>query len=392
MATSPDSASLDVTSSSRAIFAAGFVIFGVASTISGPLLPFIRVDYRFSLSQTGSLFSAQFAGFVLSVLVGGVVADVWGKRLFVLVGTAVLTCGLALVGCFHSRRLLAIGFFMMGVGFGGFDAGLSPLVGDLNPERRGLALNLLHMFLGVGALLGPFWARHFAAALGAWRHVYSITAACSSAFLLVFASYPIPKYSQARNAGFGYLGTLLCDKRLVLLALLMCAYVGLESGVNGWTFSFMTEAIGSTSPLATYTLSLFWGSLTLGRLVAAYISERLGYKLVILSCCAGSLLAGAPGVMGLGVYATMISCAALGFFFSGIFPTVLAQGTSYFPRSTGTVAGILIAAGAAGGALVPWLIGVVADTYDLSRGMAVIPLGCALMLVLSFINNRLSRS
>lgn len=375
-----------------AVFAAGFIMFGVASTVSGPLLPSIRLEYQLNLSQAGSLFSAQFIGFVLSVLVGGVVADTCGKRIFVLAGTGILTCGLVLVGCFYNRWLLTIGFFMTGIGFGGFDAGLSPLVGDLNPERRGLALNLLHMFFGVGALLGPLWAGHFAASSGTWRYAYLAMAVCSVIFLLVFVGCFTPKHSGEGEAGPRRFTSLLVDKRLMLLAGLMCTYVGLESGVSGWTFSLMTEALKTTSRVATSTVSLFWTSLTLGRLLSAYASERLGHGLFILYCCAGSVLASVPGAIGLGVRATMISCVALGFFFSGIFPTVMAQGTSSFPNSTGSVAGMLVAAGAAGGAVVPWLIGLVSDAYGLSRGMVVIPLGCSLMLALSLISSRPSSS
>lgn len=376
----------------RAVFAAGFIIFGVASTISGPLLPSIRLEYQLNLSQAGSLLSAQFIGFVVSVLVGGVVADTCGKRIFVLAGTGILSCGLVLVGCFHNRWLLTMGFSLTGIGFGGFDAGLSPLVVDLNPEGMALALNLLHAFFGIGALLGPLWAGHFAAGSGTWRHAYLAVAVCSVIFSLVFLGCRIPKHSREREAAPTRFTSLLVDKRLILLAGLMCTYVGLESGVSGWTFSLMTEALKATSQAATSAVSLFWTSLTLGRLLSAYASERLGHGLFILGCCAGSILASLPVAMGLGVRATMISCVALGFFFSGIFPTVMAQGTSSFPNSTGSVAGMLAAAGAVGGAVVPWLIGLLSDAYDLSRGMVVIPLGCSLMLALSLINSRPSSS
>ncbi|HHY47712.1 MAG TPA: MFS transporter [Firmicutes bacterium] len=368
------------------VFAIGFVIYGIASTISGPLLPLIRLDYHLSLSLAGSLFSVQFTGFILSVLIGGVMADIWGKRTFIIVGVLVLTCGLALIGCFFNRWLLATGFFMMGIGFGSFDAGLSPLFGDINSARRPFALNLLHMFFGVGALLGPFWAGHFAEGPGTWRRAYLMAAMCVLGFFIMFSSRPILRYSQGRKALFKHFTMLLTNKSLVLLAVIMGIYVGLESGINGWTFSFMTGVLRTTPRLGTLTVSLFWVSLTLGRLLVAYLSERLNHRLLILLCCLGSLLASVPGVMGLGVHSTVISFIALGFFLSGVVPMVMAQGMSCFPHLTSSAAGILMAAGSTGGAVVPWLIGIVADIHGLRNGMAVIPLGCALMVALSLLN------
>lgn len=371
------------------IFAAGFVLFGIANTMSGPLLPSLRLDYQMSLSEAGRLFSVQFTGFVLSVLVGGVIADIFGKRMFVLLGTAVLTCGLTLIGCFRSAWLLNIGFLTMGVGFGGFDAGLAPLVGDLNSDRRAFALNLLHMFFGVGALIGPVWASYLLSVAGpaGWRYVYLAAAGGSLLFLLAFGTCRVrPPVQEGGTPGRKRFTSLVVDGRLRLLAGLACVYVGVESGVNAWVFSFLTETLKATSAVAAAATCLFWASLSLGRLFSAYASERFGQELFIVCCCAGSVLAGLPLTMGPGVGVTLASCAALGFFFSGIFPTIMAEGTSLFPGSTGSVTGMLVAAGAVGGALVPWLIGLVSDARSLERGMALVPIGSGLMLALALAN------
>ncbi|HHY32392.1 MAG TPA: MFS transporter [Firmicutes bacterium] len=376
------------------VFAAGFVLFGIANTMSGPLLPSLRLDYQLSLSQAGSLFSVQFAGFVLSVLVGGMIADTFGKRTFLLVGTAILTCGLLLIGCFHNTWLLTLGFCTAGIGFGGFDAGLAPLVGDLNSERRAFALNLLHTFFGVGAFLGPLGAGWIVASSLSWRYAYLAMAACSFVFLLAFGACRVRPPLREGKASPERFASLLVDKRLVLLGALICVYVGLESGVSAWMFSFLTETLRTTPEVGTSAVSLFWASLTLGRLLSAYASERLGHELFVLCCCVGAILTSALGLFattGMGARAAVVSFVSLGFFFSGIFPTVVAQGTSLFPSSTGSVTGMLVAAGAVGGAILPGLIGLVSDAYSLGRGMALIPLGCGVMLVLSAVNEHLAR-
>ena len=152
----------------------------------------------------------------------------------------------------------------------------------------------------------------------------------------------------------------------------------------------MVELVKLAPRSAAVTVSLFWVALTFGRLLVAYVSEKLGYRLTILFCCIGAFFVSAFGLMETNALATAILFVALGFFLSGIFPTVMAQGTSFFPYSTGSVAGILMAAGAMGRSVIPWLIGTVSDVYNLRSGMGLVPLGCGLMLVLSLINMKVT--
>jgi len=60
-----------------------------------------------------------------------------------------------------------------------------------------------------------------------------------------------------------------------------------------------------------------------------------------------------------------------GFFLSGIFPTVMALVGSIFPQYSGSLSGILTAAGGVGGMLLPLGMGVVSDYAGLKQGLFV---------------------
>lgn len=414
----------------------GFIVFGMSKSIAGPLLPYMRQDLGLSLAVAGTLFTADFIGFILSVLIGGAASDVWGKRVYVLTGAGLLGLGLATVALARSVWYLRLGFFMMGLGSGGFDAGLSPLIGDVEAENRGYALNLLHMFFGVGALMSPVLARLFGAGSGAWRGGFSVSAALALGFLVMFAACRIPACGYWRGKEAAAAGSvasadpgpavptpepaapapkpsghaplsverapqsigrtqqsirytllaMLKSGPLLLLAALMTLYVGLESGVSGWMYTFMIDLEKFSPGAAAAIVSLFWVALTLGRLVVAHLSGRLGYERTILTCASGALLAGLAAAFLPNGFVVGVAFVALGLFFSGIFPTTMAQGTAMFPHSTGSVAGLFMTAGSAGGMLIPWLIGAVSGAFGLSAGIALIPLGCALIAGLAFVN------
>jgi fucose permease len=64
-----------------------------------------------------------------------------------------------------------------------------------------------------------------------------------------------------------------------------------------------------------------------------------------------------------------------------VWPMIIGIGTSSYQRRSGTVAGILTAAGGFGGALAPVMIGVIAGQWGLYAGFGFL----ALMSVLGFL-------
>jgi MFS family permease len=54
--------------------------FAVALTITSPLLPAIAHSFALSMAESGVIFTVSFLGLVTFILVGGVLADRWGKR------------------------------------------------------------------------------------------------------------------------------------------------------------------------------------------------------------------------------------------------------------------------------------------------------------------------
>ena len=72
----------------------------------------------------------------------------------------------------------------------------------------------------------------------------------------------------------------------------------------------------------------------------------------------------------------------LGLFYAGIFGTTLAYAGNTYPEYSGTVFGLILATGALGAVVGPWLVGVVSSATSVSLGLG---LTAAAMLVTALI-------
>jgi fucose permease len=129
-----------------------------------------------------------------------------------------------------------------------------------------------------------------------------------------------------------------------------------------------------------------------GRLLSARFANVLsGEKLVFLSAgvalAAAVLLAASPS----GAPA-MAGAVLLGLGFSAIYPTTLAIVGENFASFTGTAFSVVISVGLCGGMIAPWLVGKIAESSSLRRGLLVPVFNCAMIIVLMVLITRVLRN
>ncbi|HBE79694.1 MAG TPA: MFS transporter, partial [Firmicutes bacterium] len=72
------------------------IFFAMVLTIMSPLLTNISETFHLSLAQTGTIFTANFLGFTLFVVIGGILSDRFGKKLILTVSLLGYTLALLL--------------------------------------------------------------------------------------------------------------------------------------------------------------------------------------------------------------------------------------------------------------------------------------------------------
>lgn len=338
-----------------------FVVVGIGAGVSTVLLPAQIDDYGIDKATIGLTFFTFSAGFMLAGAVSGKLLHRLGTRLTLAAGSGVFVAAALITAVRPSFLVYALLQVLAGFGTGVLETVLNTYLTTL-PSATTL-INRLHGFFGVGALIGPPLAAFMLRDLpwtSVWLVLGLIYAAFTVAFLLAFPS----SEGELRPAGERLLGPALRSPAVLLAAVFLGVYVGLELGVGNWGFTYAVDVHGLGDLMAGYLVSGYWFGLTVGRFVISPISVRLGWTTarMMFVCLGGVTAASALIWVGTGAALAGVGFVLLGFFLGPLFPTAIAVVPEVTePRLVPTAIGILNGVSLVGGAALPWLAGAIAQ-------------------------------
>jgi MFS transporter, FHS family, glucose/mannose:H+ symporter len=358
-----------------------FFVFGFVDNLKGPLLPELLRNGDYSYRQAGTIVLAGYLGFILASLLTGVMADLVNNRSVLLFAAICLCIGSIGFGTTHSYLGLIAFMGITGVGLGAIELGANGLIVELHSESRGLYLNLLSTFHGFGSLLVPLYAGWLVNAGFPWQQIYASSVLLAVPLLVVFwprkGSFSAVVIRQeepidsSQEQGCSYWRTLYrvgFTWRMICFYVLIAAYVAIELSVGAWMMEYLQHERNMSVSTSSYYLSSFFVLLMLGRLLGAFVVERVDTLLAVFIAILSSSMCVLLGIFGNDSLIILLPIS--GFFMSIVFPTVTAAVTKLHVAKTGTILGILFAFGGLGGALGPWTVGFVSDLAGLKIGLA----------------------
>ena len=353
------------------------VILGCAAyfTISltlvsfGPSLATFADHTGASLALIGALFTALFLGGTTAQLLTGTLYDRLGPRRMVALTLALTAVGASGVTLSRSLPLALLCAVLAGMGQGAYSVSNNILAIHLFPRRAAVVLNLMNVFYGVGAVMGP-------ALVGVSLNLFGTALApiwLGSGLLLLVgglawrifpktilpAHPPLPVQAAGQAAPNPYRSA-----QMWLISAVLLIYVGVETGLSAWASTYIQRTTSLGAAAGAWVTSAFWFAITLGRIVAVWAGMRFSAWLtparLVLICLAGAavgvgILAASPGLIG----ATILALALVGFAFGPVYPTAIASLSFWYPQSASTATSMAAGIGSVGGMLVPWLQGIV---------------------------------
>jgi MFS transporter, FHS family, glucose/mannose:H+ symporter len=369
-----------------------FFAFGFIDNLKGPILPELLHAEQFTMSQGGTIFLGAYIGFIVATLLTGVISDLVGNRRVLLLSAACLIFGLVGVSQSDSFWFLVLLMGCVGLGLGAIEVGANGLILELHHHNPGRYLNLLATFHGTGSFLVPLYVAALIHWNWRWQSIFLSTATLAVGLAVLFV-WPSQSASQCSIQSPSRSKPAL---REVLVAgfqspmgwyyLLISTYVAVELGVAAWLMEYLQQVRGQSVNQSSFYLSAFFVMIMLGRLMGSFVVERIGYHRVVTVALIGG---GSCLLLGMLLPDSMLFLFSLsGGFFSIVFPTVTAIATSKHKANVGSMLGILFTFGGLGGAIGPWLIGIVSQWGGLTTGMWV-PFGfCIVALATSVIIKR----
>jgi len=346
-----------------------FFVFGFTDNLKGPTLPSMIHELNIDYGTSGNIFFGEYFGFVITSLIAGILADRFGLKVILILAGGLLAAGVAGYSTFSNTMILTMSLFSMGLGLGAIELGANATIVQIHPKKTGLYLNLMAVLHGLGSLIAPLFAGWLLGLNVSWRAIYRWDIPLIALFILLFLFLQFPKSQEQNNSiDFKNIPNFAFKGILPWFYAAIAFYVAAEIGVGSWLVTFLQETRGQSVLASNQNLSLFFGLLTLGRLIGGFIVHRLGYLRSILFASTASLIC-----ILLGTFTTFsIFFPITGLFFSIIFPTFTAAVSENLKENTNTILGVLFTFAGIGGLLGPWVIAWTSDLLGLKLGFTFI--------------------
>ena len=357
---------------------ASFVLTGVVVTMLGPLIPILSARWSISDADAGGMFTSQFLGSMLGVGLSSLLLPRRGFRFVLTLGLFWMSLGVAGLALSRWPSALAAVFFY-GVGFGITIPTGNLLISKMYPEGDASALNLLNMSWGIGAILGPITI----AALVQLHRVeafYWIVAviliACGAG--VAASTFNIDSASRTKTAASP---RKHWDWKLgIIFSALFFLYVGSENAFSGWVASY-ARRVSDGGSFWALTPAFFWSTLVCGRGLAPlalrkYSDRKVANAGLVLACV------GTAGLLAShSLWSSMVSALIAGLGFASVYPIVISLMSRRYGDRAQRVAGVMFALAGMGGAVMPLVVGIVADRYNSLRLGLAVPLACLVIMI-----------
>ncbi len=366
-----------------------FISLGLPDTIIGVTIPALQDEFGISLASGGFLSMIVIGGTVVSsFLSDGIIRRFGtGKIVFLscaLTGSALL--GFSLSPSFYWLLLLA---FPLGFGGGTVDVALNNYVAH---NFKAHHMNWLHCFWGLGATVGPV-IMSWNLQTSTWRSGFSTisTIQLSLAILLLLSLSIWKKHSADDTSDTPIASTKEIFKaRGIPFALAtMLFYCAVEIGTGLWGSSYLISQRGVSVDIAARYIALYYGGITIGRLLSGFVSFKLNntqmirHGIVLALCGISSLLLPLPNIfVGVGI-------VVIGLGLAPIFPAMIHETPVRFGKEISQkVIGFQMGFAYIGSACIPPLLGVLYQEVELS----MYPISLLIItLLLLFVTEKLNR-
>lgn len=379
----------------------GYVTQAVVNNLAPLLFALFQTDFSIPLEKIGQLILLNFGTQLLVDLASVKLVDRLGYRFSACAAHLTSAVGLALLGLLP-RLLpdpylgLALAVMVCAVGGGLIEVLISPIVEALPGDAKASAMSLLHAFYCWGQVLVVLLSTLF---LRIWPAAWPLLTA-------LWGLLPLYNFSRFRRVplapviadGGGAMPLReLFSHRVFWLALLLMMCAGSsELAMSQWSSLFAERGLGVPKMLGDLLgpclFALLMGA---GRTLYGVFGERLPLKklmaassLFCVCCYLTTIFSPSPII-------SLLGCAACGLSVSLLWPGTFSLSAAALPRGGTALFSLLALAGDLGGAVGPWLAGLVsghiaagvgAEQAGLRGGLLAVTVFPLLMLggVLSF--------
>lgn len=372
-----------------------FFMWGFAYGLLDVLNKHFQEALNITKSRSTLLQAAYFGAYFLVALPAGIFMNKYGYKKGIIMGLLLYAVGAFLfypAAEQSSFNFFLLALFILASGLACLETAANPYVTILGPpETSAGRLNLSQCFNGVGSFLGPIIASYLFFGensntgdgnLDSVKLIYVIIGVFVLIVVGIFIKIQLPEIKESEIVTSEVLNKkpLFSHSNFTFGVVAQFFYVAAQVGVATLFINYCTESgVGIDNATAAKLLSLGLILFTIGRFIGTALMRIVAankllaiYAVVNVFLC----LVVIWNKDWVSVYALM----ALFFFMSIMFPTIFALSIKDLGQHTKKASSFVIMS-IVGGALVPYIMGTIADVYSTPVSYAV-PLVCFVVVFL----------
>jgi fucose permease len=358
---------------------------GIAAVLGGAVLPEVMLTFHLTPSIAGLFIAIPAVGVILAGMTGGMFAralDITRTLTFSVLG---LGLSLLLIAVAPAIPILLLGALFFGVVNGLIETSGNALIVEIYPRQAARELNLIHFFFGIGAFVSPMLIAFLFSKGVPWRVGYLIPASLILFLFGILLRQPSLKVSAVgvveEISLWQWFRNQLVFQAWVGAFLLLAT----EQGVTGWVTTYMRQEEILLPHVASVGLAIFWLSMLAGRIVNTRLPPGISPKKIIIAQVIGTALSLLVVLVTRHPLFGLIGLGLVGLFMAGIYPALLVYASGQNTSFISVISGIFVTGVGLGKLAGPMIIGLVAETFDLSYVMyltVILILGVGLVFLI----------
>ena len=361
-----------------------FFFWGFITVLNDILIPFLKDSFDLNYTQAMLVQFCFFGAYFIISPFAGVLIDKVGYQQGIILG--LLTTAL---GCFlfypsadlNIYEFFLFSFFVLASGITILQVAANPYVAALGPDKTAASrLNLAQAANSLGTTVGPLVGAALilgvvAADASAVQGPYLMLGLLLVLAAVMFRFIKLPRIASVESDQSKDDENIWNRRSLVLGALAIFLYVGGEVSIGSFLVNYFAEpSIAGLSHLeAGEMVAYYWGAAMIGRLVGA---AAMNYVAPTKYLSLNALIAIVMIIVSMNTSGSvaMWSILAVGFFNSIMFPTIFTLAVKGLGSLTSKGSGLVCQA-IVGGAVIPLVQGVAADTIGIQLSF-IVPMLC----------------
>lgn len=383
-----------------------FFFWGLVHNLDPVLIPHLRKAFRLNTLESSLIDSAVFIGYFVMALPAGMIMQRLGYKYGIIIGLLLFATGsfLFIPAADTQQYVFFLGaLFIIACGLAMLETAANPYATVLGPEETSTQrLNLAQSFNGLAAMLAPVIGGRFILSGKAYtdadlagmteqvRAAYLHSEASSvktpytiigivillMAVLFFITKLPDIKEEKSERKSLWH---AFRHKHLTWAIIAQFFYVGGQVCIISFFINMSMKSAHLEEKVAAQYLGWGFGSaFMVGRFFGTFLMRKIAPPRLLSTYALINILLATVAVFSSGMI-TVYALIAMGFFMSIMFPTIFALGIKGLGHET-KIGSSLIIMSIVGGAILPPVLGLIADKTNNIQTGYIVPLICFIVV------------